>query len=280
MMTYKNKQKSFKLFMYAILIIASLFVLIPTLWMLSTALKPAAETMVTPPKWIPEHITFDSFIGIWKNYPFGDYFINSTIIVSISTLISIIFSALAGYGVTRFKFKGKGSFLTFLLITQMFPSIMLLIPFYQVLKSLNLIDTYWGLILVYISFSIPFCTWMMVGFFKGIPTELDEAARMDGCGRIRTFVQIILPLSLPGLASTAIYAMLLGWNEYMFAFILTNSDSMRTIPVGIAELNGYYKIVWNDLMAASFLSSLPLIILFIFLQKYFISSLTAGSVKG
>jgi multiple sugar transport system permease protein len=280
MMTYKNKRTIFNTFMYVILIIASLFVLIPTLWMLSTALKPAAETMVTPPKWIPENITFDSFTGIWKNYPFKEYFINSTIIVAISTIVSIIFSALAGYGVTRFKFKGKGTFLTFLLITQMFPSIMLLIPFYQVLKSFNLIDTYWGLILVYISFSIPFCTWMMVGFFKGIPLELDEAAKMDGCGRIRTFLQIILPLSLPGLASTAIYAMLLGWNEYMFAFILTNSESMRTLPVGIAELNGYYKIVWNDLMAASFLSSLPLIILFIFFQKYFISSLTAGSVKG
>jgi multiple sugar transport system permease protein len=280
MMTYKSKQKTFKWLMYAILIIASLFVLIPTLWMLSTALKPAAETMVTPPKWIPKHITFHSFTSIWKDYPFTSYFINSTIIVSISTLVSIVFSALAGYGVTRFKFKGKGTFLTFLLITQMFPSIMLLIPFYQVLKSLHLINTYWGLILVYISFSIPFCTWMMVGFFKGIPLELDEAARMDGCGRIRTFVQIILPLSLPGLASTAIYAMLLGWNEYMFAFILTNSDAMRTLPVGIAELNGYYRVVWNDLMAASFLSSLPLIILFIFLQKYFISSLTAGSVKG
>jgi multiple sugar transport system permease protein len=280
MMTYKNKQKAYKLLMYLILIIASLFVLVPVLWMLSTALKPAGETMITPPKWIPENMTFDSFIRIWRDYPFKDYFINSTIIVVISTIISIIFSALAGYGVTRFKFKGKGTFLTFLLITQMFPSIMLLIPFYQVLKSLNLIDTHWGLILVYISFSVPFCTWMMVGFFKGIPLELDEAARMDGCGRFRTFFQIILPLSLPGLASTAIYAMLLGWNEYMFAFILTNSESMRTLPVGIAELNGYYKIVWNDLMAASFLSSLPLIILFIFLQKYFISSLTAGSVKG
>lgn len=279
-MTTKKKQGLGKIVIYALLIVASAFILIPTLWMLSTALKPIDEVMKTPSQWISENFTFDSFINIFKDYPFGHYFLNSTIIVFVSTIASIIVSCLAAYGVTRFRFKGKGSFLTFLLVTQMFPSIMLLIPFYHVLKSMNLIDTHMGLILVYISFTIPFCTWMMVGFFKSIPLELDEAARIDGCSRLRTFIQIIMPLSLPGLASTAIYAMLTGWNEYMFALILTNSEEMRTLPVGIAELNGYYKILWNDLMAASVISSLPLIILFLFFQKYFISSLTAGSVKG
>ncbi|OPH58203.1 ABC transporter permease [Paenibacillus ferrarius] len=265
--------------MYVILIIASLLVLIPVLWMLSTALKPAQEVMVTPPQWIPEHISFEAFSRIWKDYPFGTYFMNSTYIVLVSTGVSLVFSALAGYGASRFNFRGKGSFLTFLLITQMFPSIMLLIPFYKVLQKLGLIDSHLGLIVVYISFSIPFCTWMMLGFFQGIPKELDEAAKIDGCGKIRTFVQIILPLSLPGLAATAIYSLIVGWNEYMFAFILTTSDNMKTLPVGIGQLNGFYKIVWNDLMAASIVSSLPLIILFLFLQKYFISSLTAGAVK-
>ncbi|MGN8844987.1 carbohydrate ABC transporter permease [Niallia sp. HCP3S3_B10] len=276
----KKRFRLSKLLIYVLLIFASGFVLVPTLWMLSTSLKPIEDVMTTPPKWIPENFSFASFINIFRDYPFSDYFINSIIIVSISTIASIIVSCLAAYGVTRFKFKGKGSFLTFLLVTQMFPSIMLLIPFYHVLRSVNLIDSHLGLILVYISFTIPFCTWMMVGFFKSIPTELDEAAKMDGCGKLRTFLQIIMPLSLPGLASTAIYAMLTGWNEYMFALILTNSETMRTLPVGIAELNGYYKILWNDLMAASVISSLPLIILFIFFQKYFISSLTSGSVKG
>ncbi|WP_205410323.1 MULTISPECIES: carbohydrate ABC transporter permease [Gracilibacillus] len=279
MMTINRKKTLFNSCMYLLLILASLTVLIPTLWMLSTALKPEGEVMVSPPQWIPDNITISAFINVWKNYPFAQYFYNSIIIVGVSTFVSLLFSSLAGYGASRFRFRGRGSFLTFLLITQMFPSIMLLIPFYQVLNSLNLIDTHMGLILVYVSFSIPFCTWMMVGFFQSIPKELDEAARIDGCGRIRTFVQIILPLSLPGLASTAIYSFLLGWNEYMFALILTNSDAMRTLPVGIAELNGFYKIMWNELMAASFLSSIPLLILFIFMQKYFISSLTAGSVK-
>ncbi|OMF18498.1 ABC transporter permease [Paenibacillus sp. FSL H7-0331] len=275
----KGKDKVFNSFMYLIMVVASLIVLVPTLWMVSTALKPNDEVMVTPPQWIPDAPTWESFVRIWEDYPFATYFANSVYIVLAATIISLVFSAMAGYGASRFRFKGKSTFLTFLLVTQMFPSIMLLIPFYKVLKTLGLIDTHLGLILVYISFTIPFCTWMMMGFFQGIPKELDEAATIDGCGRIRTFVQIILPLSLPGIAATAIYSFLQGWNEYMFALILTTSEDMKTLPVGIGQLNGFYKIVWNDMMAASFVSSLPLVILFLFLQKYFISSLTAGAVK-
>ncbi|MCR8636906.1 carbohydrate ABC transporter permease [Paenibacillus radicis (ex Xue et al. 2023)] len=275
----KRKDKVFNSVMYLIMVVASLIVLVPTLWMVSTAFKPNDEVMVTPPQWIPDAPTWESFIRIWNDYPFATYFANSVYIVLAATIISLVFSAMAGYGASRFRFRGKSAFLTFLLVTQMFPSIMLLIPFYKVLKTLGLIDTHMGLILVYISFTIPFCTWMMMGFFQGIPKELDEAATIDGCGRIRTFVQIILPLSLPGIAATAIYSFLQGWNEYMFALILTTSEEMKTLPVGIGQLNGFYKIVWNDMMAASFVSSLPLVILFLFLQKYFISSLTAGAVK-
>jgi len=279
MTTTKRKFSLFNTSMYAILTIAAAVVLIPTLWMISTAFKSNEEVMVSPPVWIPDHPTFDSFIRIWKDYPFTDYFLNSVFIVVASTIITIVFSALAGYGASRFKFRGKGAFLSFLLVTQMFPSIMLLIPFYKVLKTFGLIDTQWGLIVVYIAFAIPMCTWMMLGFFQGIPKELDEAAMIDGCSQVRTFVQIILPLSLPGLAATAIYSFLIGWNEYMFAFILVTTETLKTLPVGIGQLNGYYKVVWNDMMAASIISSLPLIVLFLFMQKYFISSLTAGAVK-
>jgi multiple sugar transport system permease protein len=275
----KGRSSLFNACMYAILLLASAVVLIPTLWMVSTSFKTNEEVMISPPVWIPNHPTFESFIRIWRDYPFADYFLNSIYIVIASTFISLVFSALAGYGASRFKFPGKGAFLTFLLVTQMFPSIMLLIPFYKVLKTFGLIDTHEGLIVVYISFAIPFCTWMMLGFFQGIPKELDEAAMIDGCSRMRTFFQIILPLSLPGLAATAIYSFLMGWNEYMFAFVLMTTESMKTLPVGIGQLNGYYKIAWNDMMAASIISSLPLIILFLFMQKYFISSLTAGAVK-
>lgn len=264
---------------YVILILMAVMVLIPILWMVSTSIKIEAETITIPPKWIPEHPTLDSYQRLWTEYPFLTYFKNSIIISMGAVLLSVGFSCLAGYGVTRFRFRGKQSFLSFLLITQMFPSIMLLIPYYKVLDIYGLKDSLLGMILVYISFTVPFCSWMMVGFFKTIPLELDEAAIIDGCSRWKAFYKIILPMTLPGISSSAIYAFITAWNEYMFAQVLINTPGLKTVPLGIAELNGYYKILWNDMMAASVIASLPLVILFIFLQKYFISGLTAGAVK-
>ncbi len=264
---------------YTVLIIMAVIVLIPILWMVSTSIKLESETITIPPQWIPDHPTLESYKRLWSEYPFAVYFKNSIIISFGAVILSVGFSCLAGYGVTRFRFRGKQSFLTFLLVTQMFPSIMMLIPYYKVLSTYNLKDTYLGMILVYISFTIPFCSWMMVGFFKTIPLELDEAAIIDGCSRWRAFRQIVLPMTLPGISSSAIYAFITAWNEYMFAQILINNPELKTVPLGIAELNGFYKILWNDMMAASVIASLPLIILFIFLQKYFISGLTAGAVK-
>lgn len=264
---------------YTVLTVMAVIVLIPILWMVSTSIKLESETITIPPQWIPDHPTLESYKRLWSEYPFATYFKNSIIISFGAVILSVGFSCLAGYGVTRFRFKGKQSFLTFLLVTQMFPSIMMLIPYYKVLSTYNLKDTYLGMILVYISFTIPFCSWMMVGFFKTIPLELDEAAIIDGCSRWRAFRQIVLPMTLPGISSSAIYAFITAWNEYMFAQILINNPELKTVPLGIAELNGFYKILWNDMMAASVIASLPLIILFIFLQKYFISGLTAGAVK-
>jgi len=171
-------------------------------------------------------------------------------------------------------------FLTFLLVTQMFPSIMLLIPFYKIIQTLGLINTHTALIMTYISFTIPFCSWMMMGYFQSIPKELDEAAAIDGSGRFRTFYQIVLPLALPGVAATAIYSFITGWNEYMFALVLTQSETMKTVPVGIGQLIGQYKVMWNDMMAASLVAIIPLIIIFLFFQRFLISSLTAGAVKS
>lgn len=276
----KNKKTVISVLCYAILILMAVAVLIPILWMLSTALKTSAETVTMPPKWIPQHATLESFKRLWTEYPFGTYFRNSLIIVLISMVVSVFCSSLAGYGLTRFEFKGKNSLMMFVLVTQMFPQVMLLVPFYSLIGKMNLLDTHLGLILVYISFTVPFCTWMMLGFFKALPLELDEAARIDGCSSWQTFRKIIFPLTLPGIASTSIYAFISSWNEYMFAFILTSKPEMKTLSVGIAELNGFQQVRWNDMMAGSLLASLPLIILFVCMQKYFISGLTNGAVKS
>ena len=248
--------------------------------MVSTAFKTAKETMTNPPVWIPKTITFEAFGHLWSEYPFTQFFKNSFIITMLSMVVSVMCACLAGYGLTRFHFRGRSAMMTFVLVTQMFPSVMLLVPFYSIISQFGLIDTHLGLILVYTSFTTPFCTWMMLGFFKSLPLDLDEAARIDGASVWQTFWRVILPLTLPGIASTCIYSFITSWNEYMFAFILTRSPDMRTLSVGIAEMNGYQQVLWNDMMAASLIASLPLIVLFVCLQRYFISGLTAGAVKS
>lgn len=265
---------------YGACLAGSFFVLIPVLWMISTSLKTEPETFAIPPRWIPETVTLASYKAMWVDYPFLYYFRNSIIVTLTAVVISISISCLTGYGVTRFRFRGKESFLGFVLLTQMFPSVMLLVPYYKVLNTYGLSNTLIGLSLVYISFTVPFCSWMMVGYFKTIPLELDEAAIIDGCSRWQAFVKITLPVVIPGVASSAIYAFVTCWNEYMSANLLMADGKLKTVSVGIAELNGYYKIMWNDLMASSVVASIPLVIGFIFLQKYFIGGLTAGAVKS
>ena len=266
--------------MYVLLALLASLVLIPVLWMVSTAFKSYGETIAKPPRWIPQQISFEAFGRLWSEYPFGTYFKNSFVIVLFSMAVSVFASCLAGYGLTRFRFRGRNSLMTFILVTQMFPSVMLLVPFYSIIGKMHLLDTHLGLILVYISFTVPFCTWTMLGFFRALPLDLDEAARIDGCNSWQCFGRIILPLTLPGIASTSIYAFITYWNEYKFAFILTSRPEMKTLSVGIAEMNGFQQVRWNDMMAASLMASLPLILLFVCLQKYFVSGLTSGAVKS
>lgn len=278
-MTRKQRQRLNQTAVFIALVLASAFVIVPVLWMLSTSVKTMEEMFTIPLKWIPDTISWDAYKRIWTDYPFGRYLFNSFFVVSGATLISLFVSSLAGYGASRFRFMGRTAFLTFLLITQMFPSIMLLIPYFKLMKTLGLINTYGGLILAYISFTIPLASWLMLGYFDSIPKELDAAASIDGASRFRIFWQIIMPLALPGLAATAIYAFIVGWNEYIFALVLTSDDKMKTVPIGIGELIGQYRIAWNDMMAISLVVSIPLTILFLFLQRYLVSSLTAGAVK-
>ncbi len=266
--------------LYGLLTVASVVVLVPVGWLFSTAFKNDTELFTTPPRWIPEEPTLEAFARVWTDYPFLQYFQNSIVAVGSSTIIAVAFSALAGYGIARFKFPGRGAFLVFLLVTQMFPSIMLLIPYYHIIQSLGLVNTVLALVITYSSFTIPLCTWMMYGYFQGVPRELDEAASIDGLGRFRTFLYVILPLALPGLAATAIYAFILGWNEYVFALVLTQSEEVRTVAVGIGQLIGQYRILWNDLMAASIYALVPMLLIFGFLQRHLVTGLTAGAVKG
>lgn len=248
--------------------------------MVSTAFKTEAETYSPNPIWIPSTISLESFKKFFGLYNFGTMTWNSLITCIGSVLICTAFSCLAGYGVTRFKFRGKKTFMGFLLVTQMFPSVMLVVPFYSVLTKYHLTNSLLGLIIVYAATNIAFSTWMMTSYFKTIPVELDEAARVDGASSFTIFRKIILPLVIPGIAAVAIFVLINGWNEYMYSSVLISKDSLKTLTVGIVSLNTQNQVHWNDMMAASTMSCIPLIILFMCFQKYFIAGMTSGAVKS
>ena len=274
-----RKRDAFPIGSFIVLIIGCIFVLVPVIWMVITSLKSVPETFEIPPSWFPSHPSLDAYRTVIKDYSFGLYFKNSVLIVISSTLLTLFVATFAGFGVSRFNFKGRAGFLAFVLMTQMFPSVIMLIPYFRILKTYQLINTHLGLVLVYISFQVPLCTWLMHSYFETIPKDLDDAASIDGLGRFKTFWMIVLPLSLPGLASTGIYAFVNSWNEFQFALVLTTSDMMKTVPIGIGQMIEDTKINGNEMMAASLLGSIPLILIFLFFQKFFFAGLTAGSVK-
>lgn len=265
---------------YLILVLGCICVLLPLSWMVITSLKSMADiTLSRGLKLFPSGPTLENFVNIWKEYPIATYIKNSAAAVGGSTVFGVICAALCGYGLSRYEFKGKAFLLNFLLVTQMFPAVMKIIPYYKILVNLHLNNTRTGLLIVYASFSIPFCTWMMYGYFKSIPTGLDEAARVDGSSAFYTFYKIILPIAVPGLVATVIYAFLQNWNEYMFASVLMSADEKKTITYAISTMADAYKIQWNYLMCAAIISSVPTLAVFVVMQKYLIAGMTAGAVK-
>jgi multiple sugar transport system permease protein/raffinose/stachyose/melibiose transport system permease protein len=262
------------------LVLAAILAGFPVVYMVSSSLKPLSAIVSGLATLLPKHPSLASYATIFQHYPILSYITNSLWAAGASTLIAVVASTFAGYGFSRFQFRGKSTMLLFVLATQMFPSVMLFVPYYKLLGLYGLSNSLVGLVLVYTAAVIPFCSWMMYGFFNGVPRELDEAASIDGCGRVVTFVSVVAPLTLPGVISTTIYAFVTGWNEYMFAALFITSDSKKTLSVAIGQMAGFDSVRWNELMAASVVSSLPLLVVFLFLQRYFISGMTQGSVKG
>jgi multiple sugar transport system permease protein len=195
-------------------------------------------------------------------------------------VLSVMLAALAAYGVTRFFPRGAMPFVLFLLFTKMLPETLLIIPYFQLMSDLGLLNTYWALILAYSSFALPFSVWMLIGFFRSIPRELDEAALIDGAGVLQTFFRVILPLARPGLVAVALFTFLIAWNSYVWALVLTTDSSMFVLSVGIANMVGEYRVQWNELMAAAVIAALPVMALYSLLERHLVDAITAGAVKG
>ncbi len=261
------------------------FAVIPMLWMLSTSLKGQFAALSQPPEWIPSHPTLQQYQTLLS--PTGTigpvflrYFLNSMIVSLSTTVLGVLIAIPAAYAFSRFQFPGRDILFFAVLVRNMFPVVVFLIPLFILMRTLHLVNTHWSLILTYMTFGLPLSIWLLKGFYDNIPEELERAARIDGASRFKAFWLIIMPLSSPGIIATAIYAFIGAWNEYVYALTFLNSESLLTLPVGLQHFFTEFATNWPGLMAAAFIMSVPVVVMFMLLQKQFVQALTEGAVKS
>lgn len=260
-----------------ILIIFSGF---PFLWMVSTALKESREIFATPPTIIPRAIAFENIARLFSETQALTYMRNSIVVSLASVALTIAVSTPAAYGLTRFQFRGREKIAATVLFTYMFAPIMIIVPFYVMMRFFGLTNTHFGLILAYTAFCLPFGLWMLRTFFQSIPLDIEHAAMIDGASRFQTVVYVVLPLAMPGVIATSIFTFILTWNDYIFARILISADELKTLPVGIADLYNASVVDWGMIMAAGLLVLSPVLVVFFVIQKYMVAGLGAGALKG
>jgi multiple sugar transport system permease protein len=255
--------------------------LFPFLWQVNSSFQPDRELSRATPKWIPvPGGTLEHYRNVFVVKHFGQFIVNSIIVDVIATVIALLFAGLAAYAIARLPMPGKGVIMSLVLAVSMFPQISIVTPLYQLLNQLHLLDTYRGLSGVYIGLSLPLMVYVLWGHFRAIPTEIDDAAKIDGAGTLRTLWSVVIPLSLPGVVPAALLGFIASWNELLLALSFTTSSAHQTIPVGIANFTALYSIPWGDMAAASVVVTLPLVVLVLIFQKRIVEGVTAGSVKG
>lgn len=275
----KNKEKFNSGLCHVYLVILSVIAFFPLVWILLCSVKSAGEMTANPTRFLPKQVTMENFIHVIKDLSFAGNIKNSIIIALITTLIAIVVSCMAAYGIVRF-FPKFGSLMSKVLVaTYMFPPILLAIPYSMVMAKAGLMNTRIGLIIVYLSFSVPYAVWMQVGFFRTVPIGIEEAARVDGANKFQIFVKIVLPLVMPGIVATAIYTFINAWNEFLYSLILINSTEKMTVSVALKSLQGSEILNWGDMMAASALVVVPSVIFFMFIQNKIAGGMTDGAVK-
>ena len=258
-----------------------LAVVFPLIGMIVTSVKPQAELFSIPPTLAPETITFEHYWRLLTETPFLQYFRNSMILSVTTTLVVVSLGTLGAYSLVRFKYRGRETLATLVLFTYLMPSVVLIIPLYLMMVKLGLANTLASLVIAYTTFALPYALWLLRSFMSGIPEDLESAALVDGAGRMGAFFDVILPQALPGVVSTALFTFILCWNEYLFALVLVNSDSVRPLTAGTMNmLITAFNIDWSLLMAASVMMSLPLIVIFTFLQGTLTKGFGTGAVKG
>jgi multiple sugar transport system permease protein len=263
--------------------VLTIFALLPVYVMLSSSLKPLSDVTSTF-SWIPTHITVSPYIQMWQTVPLAQYFVNSVIVCTCAAVVSVLLAMFAAYAVSRYRFRGRRVFTLVVLSTQMFPGILFLLPLFLIYVSIGnatgfaLLGSRTGLVITYLTFSLPFSIWLLAGYFDSIPRSLDEAALVDGCGPLGTLLRVVVPASIPGIVTVAVYAFMTAWGEVLFASVMTD-DSTRTLAVGLRDYSTQTDIYWNQIMAASIVVSIPVVAGFLLMQRFLVTGLTAGAVK-
>ncbi|KAB8126065.1 carbohydrate ABC transporter permease [Gracilibacillus oryzae] len=255
------------------------FLVFPFYWTFVTSIKPERELYGPTVTYWPEELTFASYAKLFGEFNFLLPMFNSLLVATITTVVTLTASTLAAYAFTRFDFKGKNIFMSLFLTNNMFPNVLLLIPLFAIMRSVNLLYTPTSLVIAYATFTIPFSVWMLTGYLKDLPSSLEEAAMIDGANRVKAFTRVVLPVLMPSIIATGVYIFIQSWNEYTFAVLFTN-ESTRTIPVTLKNLIGQLGVQWDLLTAGGIITIIPVCILFFFAQKKLIEGMTAGSVKG
>jgi multiple sugar transport system permease protein len=265
------------------LTVLGLFALLPVYVMVTTSLKPLRDVQGAF-RWFPSHLTVAPFIDMWKTIPLLRYLLNSLIVSTTASVVSVLIALFAAYAISRYRFRGRQAFTITILSTQMFPGILFLLPLFVIfvnisrVTGLNLYGSRTGLIITYLTFTLPFSIWMLAAYLDTIPRELDEAAQVDGNGPLGAFIRVVIPAAIPGIVAVLIYAFMTAWSEMLFASVLTN-DSTRTLAVGLQGYATQNDVYWNQIMAASLTVSVPIVVGFLLLQRFLVAGMTAGSVK-
>jgi multiple sugar transport system permease protein len=266
------------------LVVMLSFTLLPMIWMLLTSIKSGFAAMQFPPQWWPREPTLVNYRRLLDptntvGADFLHFFWNSLFVSTMSTILSVIVAVPAAYAFSRFSFPGRKALFFAVLLRNMFPAVVFLVPLFILMRLLGLVNTHGSLILTYLTFGLPLAIWLLKGFYDNIPYQLEQAARIDGATRFQAFVMIIMPLSVPGIIATAIYSFIGAWNEYIFAYTFINKNDRLTLPIGIQRFFSENTSDFPGLMAASFIMSVPVVVLFLMLQRYFVRALTEGAVK-
>jgi multiple sugar transport system permease protein len=265
---------------YAVALALLVAVGFPLVWMVFSSLRPSTELFTSPPRVFGGTLTLEWYRSVVFASGTPRLFLNSFLVALATTVLCLLGGTLAAYSVTRFEFPGKQTFMLGALVSYVFPAIVLFVPIYFTLNAMGLVDTLAGIVLCHTVLTFPLAIWMLRSFFLGIPREIDEAAWVDGASLLRTFLSVIVPLTLPGIFSVGIFVFALSWNEFLFASIIATSGVNKTIPVGISEFITSFDIRWGEIMALGTLTTVPVVALFLAVQKYFLRGVLAGAVKG